>query len=61
MRFNVTAKIKDADGSSRTVSGPVDHPSPAKSRVQVDTANAIRRGLKPGETVNADDIDVHYG
>lgn len=61
MKFRVTAKITAADGSTREVSGPVDHPSPAKSRVQVDTANAIRKGLADGETVNADDIDVHYG
>ena len=61
MRFRVTAKVTDADGNSRTVSGPVDHPSPSKGRVQVDTANHLRRGLKPGETVSADDVDVHYG
>lgn len=61
MKFRATAKITAADGSTREVTGPVDHPSPAKSRVRVDTANAIRRGLKPGETVNADDIDVRHG
>jgi hypothetical protein len=61
MRFNVTAKITGSDGSTREVSGPVDHPSPSKGRVQVDTAHHLRKGLKPGETVNADDIDVHYG
>jgi hypothetical protein len=61
MKFRVTAKITGSDGSTREVSGPVNHPSPSKGRVQVDTANAIRKGLADGETVNADDIDVHYG
>jgi hypothetical protein len=61
MRFNVTAKITGSDGSTRKVSGPVDHPSPSKGRVQVDTANQIRKSLADGETVSADDVDVHYG
>lgn len=61
MRFRVTAKITAADGSTRDVAGPVEHSSPSKARVQADTANAIRKGLKPGETVNADDVDVRYG
>lgn len=60
MKFRVTAKITGSDGSSREVVGPVEHPSPAKGRVRVDTANAIRKGLKAGETVNADDIDVRH-
>lgn len=60
MRFRATAKITTADGSTREVTGPVEHPSPAKGRVRVDTANAIRKTLADGETVNADDIDVRY-
>jgi hypothetical protein len=60
MRFNITAKITGSDGSTRQVSGPAEHPSPSKSRMQVDAANAIRKGLKPGETINANDVDVRY-
>lgn len=58
MRFIATAKIKDASGNTRKVSGPVEHPSPSKGRVRVDTANHIGRTLADGETVDADSIDV---
>ncbi|MFF2475105.1 hypothetical protein [Streptomyces sp. NPDC058066] len=59
-RFNVTAKVTKADGSTREETGTISHPSelfsPAKARNEAQ--RRLEERIKPGETVKHSDIDV---
>jgi len=61
-RFNFTAKVRNSDGSSETATGTVESPSPiyGKARARVDASNDLRKQLKPGQTVDGNDVDVQY-
>ena len=59
-KFRITAKVTGADGSTRTVTGTVNHPSPDKGRVRADAGTQLRKTLADGETFNTDDIDVRH-
>lgn len=62
-KYNVTAKVTGRDGTTREVTGTVEQPSPmyTHDRARADAATQLSKTVKPGETVDTDNIQVRYG
>ncbi|MFD4547249.1 hypothetical protein [Streptomyces sp. NPDC058466] len=59
-RYHYTVTVTTPGGHTRTETGTASDPNPmfVKARARIDVANDLKRHLKPGETVDTDNIQL---
>ena len=58
--FDVKIPVRTSSGGIRYITGTVNLPSPDKGRARVSVANEARKGLGPGESIDANAVEVHH-